>query len=271
VTEPQSFWTNDKPRLHMLSWEGEGGTPLLLTHGMAGNAHWWDAVAPALAEDFRPVALDFHGHGDSEWTPDGLYGPELYVENMESARQVLGWPKMALLAHSMGARIALEYAARFPDRVSAIVAVDFLAGSFDSKTSRFERIKHRPQPVYSDPEIMADRFRLEPDASVLSKEELRAVARKSLRKVPRGYSWKFDWRAFIFKAGAAWERFAQIQAPALIVRGEHSTVMPLEEFEKVVDAIPGAKGVEIKKAHHHVPLDAPKELVKAVRSHLKGL
>lgn len=267
--EPQSLWTNESPRLHLRAWEGEG-FPLLLAHGMAANAHWWDKVAPALCGAFRPVGVDFHGHGDSEWAVDGLYGPERYVENIETARRALGWEKMALAGHSMGARIALEYARLHPERVTRLVAVDFLAGSFDSKSARFERIMRRPQPVYSTVEAMMDRFRLEPDASLLSPEELREFARHCVRKLEKGYSWKFDWRGFIFKAQESWPSLPQIQTPTLVVRGERSTVMPRDEFDAVVKAIPGASGLDIKGAHHHVPLDAPQELAQAMRKHLLG-
>src|SRR5438045_9742681 len=96
--EPIPFWTNEDPRLHLLAWGG-GGLPLLLLHGMAGGVHWWDGVAPRLVQGFKPVCLDFAGHGDSGWDAQGRYGLERWVEDVESARHCLGWSKFALVGH----------------------------------------------------------------------------------------------------------------------------------------------------------------------------
>jgi len=75
-------------RLHIARWDGSG-TPILLLHGMAANTHWWDPVVPHLSARFKPFALDFHGHGDSEWLAGAHYSTELFVQDIEEARQIL--------------------------------------------------------------------------------------------------------------------------------------------------------------------------------------
>ncbi len=58
-------------RLHYLEWPGPpGAPPLLLLHGFLAHAHWWDFVAPSLAESYRVIAPDFSGMGDSEYRDD---------------------------------------------------------------------------------------------------------------------------------------------------------------------------------------------------------
>lgn len=267
--EAQSFWTNDDPRLHMLSWDGEG-TPLLLLHGMAGNAHWWDGVAPRLLDRSRPVALDFQGHGDSGWRADGAYDAKLFGENVETARQSLGWGKMALAAHSMGARIALDYAAHFPERVSALVVIDFLPEllGYEERSPRFERVRARRQPSYSDPEVMLKRFHLEPPGTLLDEKGLRAVGERCLRKTEKGWSWKFDWRAFLTKYDPVWPLLPKISVPTLIVRGEHSTVLPRSAYDRLLKGLPGARGADIARSYHHVPLDCPAELAAEMKKFL---
>ncbi len=53
-------------RLHYLDWGTEGKLPFLLLHGGSAYAHWWDFVAPVFAENFRVIAMDQRGHGDSD-------------------------------------------------------------------------------------------------------------------------------------------------------------------------------------------------------------
>lgn len=242
-----------------------------MTHGMAGNAHWWDQVAPALSEVSRPVALDFQGHGDSEWDPQGNYEPESFVESMETARQVLGWEKMAIGSHSFGARVALDYARKYPNRVSALIAIDFLPEFYEAGSRRFERARNRRQPVYQDVESMLTRFHLEPAGTLLDVAALRDVAQHCLRKTEKGYSWKFDWRAFLSRYEPIWSLLPEIKVPTLIVRGEHSKVISQESFNRVVREISGASGVEIARAHHHVPLDCPSVLAAEMAAFLQKI
>jgi pimeloyl-ACP methyl ester carboxylesterase len=265
MIDADSMWTNEDPRLHLRSWGGEG-TPLMLLHGMGGHTHWWDTTAPLLADSFKPVALDFHGMGDSDWRPDGSYTTETWVSDIEDARHAMGWERMLLCGHSLGGRIALEYAARHPGRLLGVVAVDFLPEFYANSNRRFEKTRSRKQPVYSDREVMIKRYHLQPPGTALKEEELHALAKKSLRKTPEGFTWKFDWRAFAYEYGMIWDLLPKIKVPALIVRGALSTVMSHEQYQRCLKELPGAKGVEIPKAYHHVPLDTPKAMAKAIAS-----
>lgn len=268
--EPQSVWTNEDPRLHLLSWDGEG-PPLLLLHGMGANAHWWARAAPRLCADFKPAALDFHGHGESDWRPEGRYDTAGYVEDVEAARHALGWPRLVLAGHSMGARIALEYAARHPDRLLAVIAVDFLPQFEPAASRRFERNRLKKQPHSPDPAPMIRRFHLEPPGSLLGEEELRALAKLCLRQTPRGWTWKFDWRSFDYDYEPIWPLLPRVRVPALVARGENSRVMSRADLKGVASGIPGARALEIPGAHHHVPLDSPEDLSSRMTGFLRSL
>ncbi len=67
MTEPKSvFIERCGVRLHALDHGGENKPVLLLLHGAAAHAHWWDRIAPEFGDLFRPVAPDLRGHGDSD-------------------------------------------------------------------------------------------------------------------------------------------------------------------------------------------------------------
>src|SRR6185436_9723124 len=74
LTGPLSmFIVANRLRLHLLEW-GETGPVVLLLHGFLEHAHAWDWVAPRVAEaGFHVFALDWRGHGDSQWVGDGGY------------------------------------------------------------------------------------------------------------------------------------------------------------------------------------------------------
>jgi pimeloyl-ACP methyl ester carboxylesterase len=263
MIEPDSMWTNEDPRLHLASWGGEG-TPLLLCHGMAGNTHWFDTTAPLLTEAFRPVGLDFRGHGESGWRADGHYDTAGWVADIEEARHALGWERMVLCGHSLGGRIALEYAAKHPDRLIGLIAVDFLPEFYASKSRSFAKTRSRSQPHYPDKERMLEKFHLQPPGTLLDRQALIDLAKTAVRKASEGFTWKFDWRAFTYQYGMIWPTLPKIKVPTLIVRGAKSTVMDHAAYERCLKELPGAKGLEIPAAYHHVPLDTPKEMAAAI-------
>lgn len=249
--------------IHLKDWGGSG-KPLLLTHGMGANSHWWDTTAAALLPAFRPVALDFRGHGDSPWTEDGVYDASRFVEDIEEARQRLGWDQMTLCGHSMGARVALEYARRHPERLKALIAVDFLAEFTEVQHRRYDRRRRASQPLYPDLVGMIEKFHLQPAGTLLTGEEVKDFAQHCIRRAEGGYTWKFDWRAFHFPYEPVWPLLPQVNVATLVIRGGQTDIITRSDFDRVVATIPIATGLEIARAHHHVPLDTPLELAQAI-------
>lgn len=266
---PSSIRSSGSPSINLCDWGGTG-EPLLLIHGMGGNTHWWDQVAPLLLAGHHPVAADLLGHGDSDPAREALYTTDGYVAGIESARSTLGWERMVLVCHSLGARLGLEYARRHPSRLKALVVVDFLTEFLRGRSRRFERGLALPQPIYKDPELMAQRFHLEPPGTLLDQSSLRSLARHCIRTIPQGFTWKFDWKALRYRYEPIWPVLPYITVPTLLVRGEQSTVMNRADFERVLNEQPRFSGLEIARSHHHVPLDAPRELADAIVGFVAG-
>lgn len=119
---------------------------------------------------------------------------------------------------------------------------------------------------------MISRFRLEPDGTELPAEDMRALGRHGVRRSGEGFTWKFDWRSLShYRMGPVWPQLPEIRVPALIVRGELSTIISREDFARVAAELTGARALEIAGAHHHVPLDKPGELARAVAEFAAGL
>src|SRR5262245_1072062 len=113
-------------RHHLLEW-GDAGSVVLLLHGFLEHAHAWDWVAPQLvAAGYRVLALDWRGHGDSEWIgAGGYYHFPDYAADVAGVVRAIGGP-VALVGHSMGAGGAVLYAGTEPSAVTALVCVDAL-------------------------------------------------------------------------------------------------------------------------------------------------
>jgi pimeloyl-ACP methyl ester carboxylesterase len=104
---------------------GQGDTALVFLHGWCGDRAYWKNQAEAFAADYRVVALDQAGHGESGkdrkvWSANGLAG------DVEAVVKALGLKRVILVGHSMGGPVALLAAKRMPGTVVAVVGVDTL-------------------------------------------------------------------------------------------------------------------------------------------------
>jgi esterase len=70
--------------LHYLDWGTCARPPILFLHGGNLTAHTWDLVCLQLRRSYRCLALDQRGHGESAWHPDGDYGTEAYVADIDT-------------------------------------------------------------------------------------------------------------------------------------------------------------------------------------------
>jgi pimeloyl-ACP methyl ester carboxylesterase len=110
-----------------------GSGPLLvMCHGLitANLATWYFSAAPALARHYRVVLYDLRGHGKSALAPNG-YDVETMTRDLarvidayRSERRTTRSEKVALVGHSYGALIALNYALRYPQSVARLALID---------------------------------------------------------------------------------------------------------------------------------------------------
>ena len=103
--------------LHYLEWGQAGAPPVIMVHGLSGNAHAFDNLAPHFLPMYHVIAVDVRGRGDSDWAGDADYSNDAYVADLEGLRQALGFERISLVGTSLGGRISMTYAGAYPDRV----------------------------------------------------------------------------------------------------------------------------------------------------------
>jgi pimeloyl-ACP methyl ester carboxylesterase len=104
---------------------GQGERALVFVHGWLGNTSWWEPVMRRFAPEYRVVALDLAGHGESgagrsDWSVERFAGDVACVV------QALALEHVVLLGHSMSGEITVAAANLLGPRVELLVPVDTL-------------------------------------------------------------------------------------------------------------------------------------------------
>jgi pimeloyl-ACP methyl ester carboxylesterase len=258
--------------LYALEWGQAGRPALCLLHGGSAHAHWFDLVAPALADRYHVLALDQRGHGQSDWAVPPAYATEDFAGDLQGVLDALGWGQAVVIGHSMGGHNAMAFAAWHPARVRGLVIVDSRPSIPEERLGHLRRRGHHALRPHRTLESAVAAFRLVPRETVANPALLAHLATVGVTQRDGGWVYRFDPDGNRLRRPTdAWTLLGRITAPTLIVRGELSTILSREAAERMRAMIPGAALAEIPGAYHHLVLDAPAAFVGVLEPFLRSL
>ncbi|HEX4211586.1 MAG TPA: alpha/beta hydrolase, partial [Candidatus Binataceae bacterium] len=111
-------------QLHYLDFGNPAAPPIIFIHGLSGNAHNFDGLAPLLAGRYHVLSLDVRGRGDSAWGAPADYNPVTYVADLDAFIIKLNLGRVSLIGTSMGGLISMIFAGGYPERVERLVLND---------------------------------------------------------------------------------------------------------------------------------------------------
>ena len=261
--------TVDGTEITYRTWGNPTQRGLLLVHGGGAHLHWWDFIAPLLADDYYVVAIDLGGMGDSGRRSE--YTAESYIAEVVAVADACGLDHQAVLAgHSMGGAISLRVAVARPERFSHLVMLDspLRPKSDAQEESGKARSPFQNKRFYPDFETAVARFRLLPAQPDTAPWILDFIAENSLMETDQGWCWKFDDNAFKTRMfGQGSELIDQLTVPLAIVYGQLSKFFDAETLEYMSKVLPESTPlVAIPEAHHHLFLDQPLAFVATIRA-----
>lgn len=104
---------------------GRGGAPVVLLHGFGTSAFLWRRVAPLLAAaGYTALSFDLLGYGESDRPLDAGYGLVTQAEYLDRALTALRLPKAVVVGQGVGALVALQLAARRPERIERLFLIN---------------------------------------------------------------------------------------------------------------------------------------------------
>ncbi len=225
---------------------GAGDRTLVLVHEMGGTLESWDDIAPRFAKSRRVLRYDTRGAGLSQKVR-GQLGIDTMAGDIAALLDALGISgKVALAGIAVGGAIALHFAARYPERTSAVaVGSPATAIAPDRRAAALERVARIESAgmAFAVEEAMQNGYA----------PELRGDARRFARYRARWLgndpqSYATIWRML---AGLDMQReLAGLRCPVLVIGGGLDRVRPPAAAESVAKAIPGARYIELRTGHY---------------------
>jgi pimeloyl-ACP methyl ester carboxylesterase len=225
------------------------GPPLVLVHGVGGDADQWAFCFEGLAASQRVIAVDLLGFGRSD-KPLIDYRISGFVEFLDRFLSVIEVRRPSLLGHSLGGWIAAAFASRFPEKVDKLILND--AAGVDEGSVQL--------PVDLNVSTQANMRRvfncMFHDTSIVT-DALVDLAYSLHLERGDGYTIK----SVLETLGASWEKLdgklALIAAPTLILWGENDIITPLPMAQTYHRGIARSKLLTLARCGHLPCLERP--------------
>ena len=251
-----------------LSYLDEGkGQPLVLLHGLCFTSSIWEKVIPRLSKEYRVIAPDLRGHGQSS-VPAPPYSTTQMANDIIGLLDALEIKKAAVFGHSLGGYITLAIAEKYPQRLSALSLVHSL-----SEPDSEEKNQVRQNNINIIQEKGMATF-IEGFYPVL-------FAPENLNKLTKEVNFAKELGLHTSPEGAIGSLYAikerpdrtpvlqNMKVPLLLIAGENDVIVPMEKTFCVEGD--NVTSVVIKNAGHTSMLEAPEELAKAITNFMKEL
>nr|WP_086940805.1 alpha/beta fold hydrolase [Thaumasiovibrio occultus] len=246
--------------------EGEG-YPILLIHGLFGSLSNLAQLSRTLAEKFQVISVDLRNHGQSPKSDRHDYGA--MTEDIDNLCEALYIDQCHIVGHSMGGKVAMSFAQRYPNRVDKVVVLDIapIAYSKGRHDNVFAGLNH----VTAYLNTITSRNEAESYLAIHVKDPgVRQFLLKSLKRADKGFEWQFNvaslWRNYQHIMG--WQPEPAYEGPVLFVKGENSEYILPEYRDAIMRQFPHAKAHMVANTGHWLHAEKPDAVSRIVNRFL---
>jgi 3-oxoadipate enol-lactonase len=249
-----SIATNSGVKIY---WDEAGeGEPVLLIMGLGSSSAMWHRIRPVLATQYRTIAFDNRGIGQSD-VPAGPYSIREMAADAVAVLDAANVPSAHVFGLSMGGMIAQELALQYPERVRSLILACTSPGGKNAVRADPEAQSVVTSFTSTSPEAGTEAFvpllhaagtpraRIDEDLALRRKWYPSAVGYRGQLQAIR------SWEAF--------SRLPQIRVPTLVIHGDCDRLIPTRNGEILAERIPGARLVLLPQAGHVFLTDQPEQ------------
>ncbi|KPJ48380.1 hypothetical protein AMJ40_07590 [candidate division TA06 bacterium DG_26] len=227
-------------------------------HGGLMDRRMWDDQFTVFAQKYRVLRYDIRGYGNSD-APSGQFS---HVEDLYSVLESLDIERAYVVGLSLGGMIALDFTLEDPDMVDALIAVasglnGYRYADAEDLASKFQaiRVAAKEEGTEKAVDLLMELPYFVP---VSGRPEIREKMRTMAKENYNAWSAPQDIQAWPSPPSA--ERLSEIDAPTLIVVGDHDVSDIFGVADTLEAGISKATKIVIQDAGHHVNMEKPEEV-----------
>jgi pimeloyl-ACP methyl ester carboxylesterase len=242
--------------------QGQGEPALVFLHYWGGSSRTWDLVIDRLKTDFRCVAYDQRGWGESD-KPETGYSMQDLANDAEALIHSLGLTRYVLIGHSMGGKAAQLLASRRPEGLEALILV---APAPPTPINLTEAERKQRIGAYQQREAMEFLIPNVLTAVPLPAQIQQQIIEDTLKgATPAKYAWPEKGLPEDIS-----EAVRNVCVPTLVLTGENDQVEKREVLEReLIPNIPAAQITAISETGHLSPLEVPDKVASEIRAFLR--
>lgn len=231
------------------------GPVVLLIHGYTDSSFSYSRVLPMLDKNYRILAIDQRGHGDSDKPANG-YEMRDFAADAAAFMDAVGVKNATIVGHSMGSFVAMQTALDHPGMVNRLVLVGTASAAKNEAVQQLlAAVNALKDPV---PREFAHEFQVGTSSPGLPKDFFKTIVDNSM-KLPANV-----WKKAL--AGLAAKDYGpelkKIKVPVTIIWGEKETVFTRKEQEPLLKGLPNVKFVVYPNSGHAPNWDEPEKFAR---------
>ena len=235
------------------------GSPIVILHGLFGSSDNWLSIARALSDKHKVYTVDQRNHGQSPHSDYFTY--EVMANDLKEFLEEHQIINPIIVGHSMGGKVAMQFAIEHGDMIEKLVIVDIAPKSY---------------PVHHDVileglnsiNLSELSSRNEADkqlASYVPDMGTRQFLLKNLARTSDGFQWKINLPVIetgIEQIGIGLEPNSKYEGETLFIRGKNSSYIKNEDQSLLEEHFPNSELETIESAGHWVHAEQPEEFLK---------
>ena len=245
--------------------DGEG-RPLVVLHGFLGSSDNWRAMRKRFAAKYKVFSVDQRNHGNSPHS--SMMNYTVMTEDLREFLSEHGLSNVCLLGHSMGGKVAMQFATESPEWIDKLVIVDISPKAYPPShqllLDAMQNLELRRLKTYGEVEAAL--------AQSISDASLRKFVVTNLARNSNG---DLYWRIGLDSLAANYDQLIKPPAisnsfdkPTCFVRGAQSNFIADQDLASIREYFPRAEFHTIPNAGHWVHIDAPEEFHRVVDEYL---
>jgi pimeloyl-ACP methyl ester carboxylesterase len=245
------------------------GQPVIILHGILGISDNWVTIGRRLAEKFEVFIPDQRNHGQSPHSDTFSYYALTndlfeFIEDHQLSKPIL-------IGHSMGGKVAMNFALEHPHRIEKLIVVDISVRSYPARQQHLDIMEAMLSVDF-------DQYSTREGIEKIIHEKINSPAiagfiLKNLYRISRNrFAWRLNIKSIYTNIENVFEGVElpySSDVPSLFIKGGVSDYIPEEDYPLILKKFPNARFHKIENASHWVHADAPDELCKTLSEFLE--